>query len=123
MRLPINRGTLLPAGLLSGFAGTATSIGGPPLALLYQHSDRPGVRTTLAVYFTTGAAISLTGLGMRRPAEAQPLLRPLLMLALTPSAGGHGRGQRAAWTAVAAVEGAARRAGRLRGVGVGAAGA
>ena len=45
-------------------AGTATSIGGPPLAILYQH-HHPGVlRPTLAAYFAIGAALSLVGLGV-----------------------------------------------------------
>lgn len=62
--VPLNRGTLLGAGLLGGFAGTASSVGGPPLAILYQHSPPQRMRTTLAVYFTTGSAISLLGLGL-----------------------------------------------------------
>jgi uncharacterized protein len=33
----VNRATTMSAGLASGIMGTATSIGGPPLALLYQH--------------------------------------------------------------------------------------
>ena len=80
LRLPINRGTLLSAGLLSGFAGTATSIGGPPLALLYQHSEPTRIRSTLAVYFTTGAAISLTGLGIAGELELSHFWVSLLML-------------------------------------------
>ncbi len=62
--VPMNRGTLLGAGLLGGVAGTASSVGGPPLAILYQHSPPQRMRTTLAVYFTTGAALSLLGLGI-----------------------------------------------------------
>jgi len=44
VRLPVNRTTLLSAGFVSGATGTATSIGGPPLALLYQHRDPRQVR-------------------------------------------------------------------------------
>ncbi|VXB46725.1 TSUP family transporter [Nocardioides sp. AX2bis] len=62
--VPLNRGTLLGAGLLGGFAGTASSVGGPPMALLYQHSPPQRIRTTLAVYFTTGSALSLGGLAL-----------------------------------------------------------
>jgi uncharacterized protein len=64
VRIPINRNTLLTAGVLSGIAGTATSIGGPPLALLYQRRSGPQVRATLAAYFVAGAALSLLGLGL-----------------------------------------------------------
>jgi uncharacterized protein len=50
------------AGFVSGITGTATSIGGPPLAILYQHQRPRVVRTTLAVYFVIGAALSIVGL-------------------------------------------------------------
>ena len=62
VELPINRGTLSTAGFLGGITGTATSIGGPPFALLYQHRPAQQIRTTMAVYFLIGAALSLVGL-------------------------------------------------------------
>ncbi len=62
VRVPIHASTLLGAGFVSGVTGTATSIGGPPMALLYQHRDPLQVRPTLAVYFFLGAGFSLTGL-------------------------------------------------------------
>ena len=64
VELPINRVTLPSAGFVSGVIGTATSIGGPPLAVLYQHRPPRTVRPTLAAYFVIGAALSLTGLGL-----------------------------------------------------------
>jgi uncharacterized protein len=64
IRVPVNRRTLVTAGCVSGVTGTATSIGGPPLALLYQHRPGRQVRSTLAVYFMVGAALSLVGLGL-----------------------------------------------------------
>jgi uncharacterized protein len=60
--LPLNRASLSMAGFVSGITGTATSIGGPPLAILYQHQRPRVVRTTLAVYFVIGAALSIVGL-------------------------------------------------------------
>jgi uncharacterized protein len=62
VEVPINRGTLGVAGFIGGVTGTATSIGGPPFALLYQHRPPRQIRTTMAVYFLIGAAISLAGL-------------------------------------------------------------
>jgi len=47
-----------------------TSIGGPPIALLYQHHDPAQIRSTLAVYFLAGAAFSLVGLGISGQLEA-----------------------------------------------------
>jgi hypothetical protein len=62
--LPINRATLSTAGFVGGITGTATSIGGPPFALLYQHRPAQQIRTTMAVYFLIGAALSLLGLAI-----------------------------------------------------------
>jgi uncharacterized protein len=60
--VPVNRGTLSAAGFLGGVTGTATSIGGPPFALLYMRRPAQQIRTTMAVYFLIGAALSLVGL-------------------------------------------------------------
>jgi len=53
------RSTLLAAGVLSGFMGTTAAIGGPPIALIYQHAEGPRLRGTLAGYFVVAAAISI----------------------------------------------------------------
>ena len=79
-RVPINRGTLLSAGLVSGFAGTATSIGGPPMAILYQHAEPQRIRSTLGVYFTFGAGLSLVGLALGGQLERSHFYVALLML-------------------------------------------
>ncbi|MFD1881185.1 sulfite exporter TauE/SafE family protein [Paracoccus pacificus] len=47
------------AGLFTGVTETATGIGGPPLALLYQHAPGPVLRSTLATCFLLGEIISL----------------------------------------------------------------
>jgi uncharacterized membrane protein YfcA len=60
--VPINRTSLSAAGFIGGVTGTATSIGGPPFALLYQHRQPTQIRTTMAVYFLIGAAVSMVGL-------------------------------------------------------------
>jgi uncharacterized membrane protein YfcA len=64
VELPFHRGSLAVAGFVSGVSGTATSIGGPPIALLYQHRPATLVRPTMAVYFLVGAALSLVALGV-----------------------------------------------------------
>jgi uncharacterized membrane protein YfcA len=51
--------TLLGAGATSGFMGTVTSIGGPPMALVYQRHTGAQLRATLALFFLIGAAFSL----------------------------------------------------------------
>lgn len=59
VRLRPRAGTLLVAGVLSGFMGTTAAIGGPPVALIYQHAEGPRLRGTLAGYFVVAAAISI----------------------------------------------------------------
>ncbi|MBO3748107.1 sulfite exporter TauE/SafE family protein [Streptosporangiaceae bacterium NEAU-GS5] len=57
--VPNNPGTLAGAGYLSGVVGTATGIGGPPIALVYQDATGPKIRATLAAFFFLSAAQSL----------------------------------------------------------------
>ena len=80
----MSRGTLSVAGLLSGLAGTTTSIGGPPVALLYQHRPPQQIRSTLAVLFTVGAAMSLVGIWLSGHLDTHTLP---LALVLTPVPG------------------------------------
>jgi len=58
-QIPITPSTSLVAGLASGTMGTAAAIGGPPLALLYQHRDGETMRSTLAASFLFGTAFSI----------------------------------------------------------------
>ncbi|HZJ04632.1 MAG TPA: sulfite exporter TauE/SafE family protein [Nocardioidaceae bacterium] len=80
LRLPVSRRNLLAAGFVSGITGTATSIGGPPMAILYQHREPLQIRTTLAIYFMLGAAFSLVGLGVAGSLTLEPLLLAVLLL-------------------------------------------
>lgn len=57
-----SRKNLLTAGLASGYMGTLTSIGAPPIALVYQHGESSVVRSTLSVFLVCGAAISISAL-------------------------------------------------------------
>jgi uncharacterized membrane protein YfcA len=54
--------------------GTAAGIGGPPLALLYQHHEGPVVRSTLAASFFFGTILSLTSLAIAREVSWDHLL-------------------------------------------------
>jgi uncharacterized membrane protein YfcA len=87
---PVNRASLLITGFVSGVTGTATSIGGPPMALLYQHREPRQLRCTLAVYFLIGAALSLVGLAIGgalhgRELEVAVILSPTLALGFVAS--------------------------------------
>jgi uncharacterized membrane protein YfcA len=52
------RATLLGAGTVSGFMGTISGIGGPPVALVYQREPAVVLRRTLPRYFLVGGVIS-----------------------------------------------------------------
>lgn len=85
VEVPVNRGTLSGAGFVSGVTGTATSIGGPPFALLYQHRPPRQIRTTMAVFFIVGATISLVLLSIsghlsRHQVAVAAMLLPALLL-------------------------------------------
>lgn len=56
------RRAMFTAGLGSGFMGTATSVGGPPMALLLQREGGPELRASLAAFMAFGATISLVAL-------------------------------------------------------------
>lgn len=50
---------LVVAGFLSGFMGTSTSIGGPPMALLLQHEKASLIRANLSAFFIVSCILSL----------------------------------------------------------------
>lgn len=58
-QLAKTRPTLAGVGVLSGFMGTISGIGGPPIALVYQRADGPTLRGTLARFFTVGNVVAI----------------------------------------------------------------
>lgn len=57
-----SRRNLLIAGTASGFSGTVASIGGPPMALTYQHTDPRTLRASLAAFNTIGSLVTIPSL-------------------------------------------------------------
>ncbi|HSL75032.1 MAG TPA: sulfite exporter TauE/SafE family protein [Ilumatobacteraceae bacterium] len=55
---------LMVAGLASGFAGTTTGVGGPPMALTYQNSDPATMRATISAFFAIGSLLSIGALAL-----------------------------------------------------------
>lgn len=87
---------LLAAGAVTGVTETATGIGGPPLALVYQHQPAPVLRSTVAVCFLAGEVISLallaaTGKVNSHQIEVALLLVPALVLGALLSGAIHHR--------------------------------
>lgn len=53
---------LFVAGLASGFMGTITSVGAPPMAIVMQNAPPAQLRATIGAFFVVGSAISLLAL-------------------------------------------------------------
>ena len=68
--IPVNPTTLATAGFVAGVSGTATSIGGPPVALLFQRHAPEVVRATLSVFFFVGVIFSIAGLALTGSLDA-----------------------------------------------------
>lgn len=74
--LPTPR-NLVTAGLVSGFMGTITSVGSPPMGLVYQNMPGPKVRATVSAFFLLGAGfsvITLAAVGRFTTAQAAATL-------------------------------------------------
>jgi uncharacterized membrane protein YfcA len=79
--------TLLVAGGASGFMATTTGVGGPPVALTYQHDTPETMRATISTFFAVGALMSLVGLVLagqvsRRSLELTAVLIPSVVLGI-----------------------------------------
>lgn len=80
LRLPLNPATLVLAGGLSGLMATVTTIGGPPMALIYQNEAAEKARPTMNAFFGIGMIPSLAalwGAGVLGSADA---MRAFLLL-------------------------------------------
>lgn len=81
---------LLGSGVITGIVETATGVGGPPYALVYQHRPAPVLRSTVALCFLVGEIVSLVLLlatGRVHPVQADAALSllPALVLGATAS--------------------------------------
>lgn len=82
--LAFNTVSLSCMGVVSGLMGTITSVGAPPLALIYRGRNPSRARPTLAAFFSFGCGASLIGLyaigaaGWRDAALAAIMVPPML---------------------------------------------
>ncbi|MER1939872.1 sulfite exporter TauE/SafE family protein [Castellaniella sp. FW104-16D08] len=67
-------------GLITGITETSTGVGGPPLALAYQHKSGSVLRSTVALCFLVGEVISIVVLAIGGKVDAHTLLVSLQML-------------------------------------------
>lgn len=102
-----NRPNLVLAGGASGLMGTATAIGGPPMALVWQGKEGAGLRGTMSGFFLVGSvmsvvALALTGsIGPHTLVTAAALVPAMLLgFALSRYANRFLDARRLRWTAV-----------------------
>ena len=74
------RPVLVVAGMLSGLLGTIASVGGPPMALVYQHAAGARIRSTMSGFFLLGTILSLGALWYVGRFDAYEIQLTLVML-------------------------------------------
>ncbi len=74
------RPVVVGAGVASGFMATTVAVGGPAIALVYQRSEGPVLRATLARYFVIGTAFSLVALAVGDQFDGDGLVDGLVLL-------------------------------------------
>jgi uncharacterized membrane protein YfcA len=75
-----DRPNLVMAGATSGLLGTATSIGGPPMALVWQGKQGPGYRGTISGFFLVGSAFSVLALAVTGSIDHAILVAVVLLI-------------------------------------------
>ena len=74
------RRNVVLAGATSGLLGTATSIGGPPMALIWQRNSGARLRGTMAGFFLIGSLMSLIALAVTGAVDKHTLVTFALLL-------------------------------------------
>jgi uncharacterized protein len=74
------RAAFLTAGLVTGVTETSTGVGGPPLALVYQHRPAPVLRSSVAACFLIGEVISVVILAVSGSISPDQLRTAFLLL-------------------------------------------
>jgi uncharacterized membrane protein YfcA len=67
------RPVVVVAGAVSGLMGTATSIGGPPMAMVWQRFAGPRLRSTMGAFFLVGSLLSLGALTLSGSVDPREL--------------------------------------------------
>jgi uncharacterized membrane protein YfcA len=76
---PVKR-NLIVAGAASGILGTATSIGGTPMAIIWQRSTGAELRGTMSAFFLVGSCMSIVALAVAGAIDEKELQLSLVML-------------------------------------------
>jgi uncharacterized membrane protein YfcA len=73
-------GNVFLASIVSGFMSTVSSVGGPPMALLYQNEDGPRIRATISAIFIIGGGVTLAGLWWAGRFHTRELMLGLILM-------------------------------------------
>jgi uncharacterized membrane protein YfcA len=79
-RLRFSNASLTAMAMISGIMATISSVGAPPLAIIYQDRVPGQARPTLAAFFTAGCALSLAGLYLSGWAGMRDLVLAAIMV-------------------------------------------
>ena len=79
-QLPFTSPNLVAMSTISGIMGIITSVGAPPMALLYSRRPAKEARPTLAAFFAVGCGVSIVGLHLAGWGQLRDLWLALLML-------------------------------------------
>lgn len=82
-----NRSAFVTVGLLTGISETTTGIGGPPLALAYQHVRPEVLRSTVAACFLAGELLSVGVLAVTGRTTSQQIVSAALLLPFLATGG------------------------------------
>ncbi|GAD80101.1 sulfite exporter TauE/SafE family protein [Vibrio ezurae] len=82
IKIEVTAKRLMIAGFFSGFLGTSSGIGGPPMALLLQHQKVHLIRANLAAFFWFSCILSLS---IQIPIGYMSMHHLLLALPLIPA--------------------------------------
>jgi uncharacterized membrane protein YfcA len=80
---PPRRRNLAVAGAASGLLGTATSIGGPPMALVMQGSKGAQLRGNMSAFFLVGSTLSVAVLAATGSVHRESAVMFLLLIPAT----------------------------------------
>lgn len=75
-----SRKVLVAAGVTSGIMGTATLVGAPPMALVWQSSRASAMRATMSAFLLVGALMSLASLAVFGVLTAQIFMTAATLL-------------------------------------------
>jgi hypothetical protein len=78
--LPVTPARALAVGAVSGAMGTTAAIGGPPVALLYQHHPGPVLRSTTGAVYVVGTVLSVVALAVAGEVTADHVRLALVLV-------------------------------------------